>query len=85
MNVMFGLHIADILVLLLYFAGMTAIGIWAARKIKNSDDYFMPRRFGKAMMMMFSFGAAGSQSNRHIRSRSWGDSNVLVWSNGLKA
>jgi Na+/proline symporter len=52
-----GLHIADIFVLLLYFAGMTAIGVWAARKIKGSDDFFMPRRFGKVMMIMFSFGA----------------------------
>ena len=52
-----GLHTADIFVLVLYFAGMTAIGIWASRKIKSSDDFFMPRRFGKIMMTMFSFGS----------------------------
>lgn len=52
-----GLHIADIFVLVLYFAGMTAIGIWASRKIKSSDDFFMPRRFGKILMTMFSFGS----------------------------
>lgn len=51
-----GLHIADILVLLVYLVGVTAIGIWAARGIKNISDYFMPRRFGKTLMMTHSFG-----------------------------
>jgi len=50
---MLGLHAADIVVLLLYLLGMAAIGIWSARKIKESHDFFMPRRFGKAMMVMF--------------------------------
>ena len=53
---MFGLHVADIFVLALYLFGMAAIGFWSARKIKHSQDFFMPRRFGKVMMVMFGFG-----------------------------
>ncbi|MHC4748836.1 MAG: sodium:solute symporter family protein [Planctomycetota bacterium] len=60
-----GLHIADIVVLVLYLLGMAAIGFWTAKKIKKSDDFFMPRRFGKAMMVMFGFGA-GTHSDQAV-------------------
>ncbi|UCG57520.1 MAG: sodium:solute symporter family protein [Phycisphaerales bacterium] len=60
---MFGLHIADVLVLGLYLFGMAAIGVWSARKVRTSADFFMPRRFGKAMMTMFAFGA-GTHSDQ---------------------
>ena len=30
-----GMHIIDLLVLLVYFLGITAIGVWAARRIKT--------------------------------------------------
>jgi len=75
-----GLHIADIFVLVLYFAGMTAIGVWAAKKIKNSADFFMPRRFGKAMMIMFSFGA-GTHSDQAVSVASKSFTNGLsgIW------
>jgi len=56
MKAVFGLHVADIFVLALYLFGMAAIGFWSARKIKHSQDFFMPRRFGKVMMVMFGFG-----------------------------
>ena len=49
---MYGLHIADIIVLLTYFIGITVVGIWAARAVKNMGDFFMPRRFGPIMMLM---------------------------------
>ena len=55
---MFGLSIADIAVLVFYFLGITYIGIRAARRVQNTDDYIMPRRFGKLMMMMHSFGTS---------------------------
>ena len=61
----FGLHIADISVLGLYLLGMAVIGFWCAKKIKKSDDFFMPRRFGKAMMVMFGFGA-GTHSDQAV-------------------
>lgn len=31
----FGLHIADVMVLIVYFIGITIVGVWAARNIKN--------------------------------------------------
>jgi len=62
---MFGLHVADIFVLVLYLLGMAVIGLWTARKIKQSHDFFMPRRFGKAMMVMFGFGA-GTHSDQAV-------------------
>jgi Na+/proline symporter len=65
MNAVFGLHVADIVVLVLYLLGMAAIGFWTARKIKQSQDFFMPRRFGKAMMVMFGFGA-GTHSDQAV-------------------
>jgi len=62
---MFGFHVADIFVLVLYLFGMAAIGFWTAKKIKKSQDFFMPRRFGKAMMVMFGFGA-GTHSDQAV-------------------
>jgi Na+/proline symporter len=59
------LHIADISVITLYLIGVTLIGVWLARKIKSSADFFMPRRFGKAMMIMFSFGT-GTHSDQAV-------------------
>jgi Na+/proline symporter len=62
---MLGLHIVDIFVLVLYLLGMAAIGFWSAQKIEQSHDFFMPRRFGKAMMVMFGFGA-GTHSDQAV-------------------
>ncbi|MDH4238637.1 MAG: sodium:solute symporter family protein [Phycisphaerae bacterium] len=62
---MFGLKLADIVVLGLYLLGMAAIGVWSAKKIKKAADFFMPRRFGKAMMVMFAFGA-GTHSDQAV-------------------
>jgi len=60
-----GLHTADYLVLLLYFIIITIIGIWSARKLRDSNDFFMPRKFGKLMMAMFSFGT-GTHSDQAV-------------------
>jgi Na+/proline symporter len=62
---MFGLHILDIVVLILYFIGIAIIGTWAARLIKNLGDFFMPRKFGKAMIMMHAFGS-GTHSDQAV-------------------
>lgn len=60
-----GLHIADYSILVVYFIVMLAIGFNEARKIKSSGDFFMPRKFGKIMMMMFSFGT-GTHSDQAV-------------------
>ena len=54
---MFGLSTADFVVIFVYFAGITALGVWTKKMIKSSDDYFMGnRRFGKFLMIMQGFG-----------------------------
>ncbi len=60
-----GLQVADYCVLGCYFLGLVVIGINESRKIEHSDDYFMPRKFDKIMMMMFSFGS-GKHSDQAI-------------------
>jgi len=62
---MFGLHIADISCLIIYLVGITLIGLWAARLIRTMGDFFMPRRFGKAMMTMHGFGT-GTHSDQAV-------------------
>jgi Na+/proline symporter len=53
-----GLSALDLIVLIGYFLIVAAIGVMATRLIKNREDYLMGgRRFGKAMMIMFAFGA----------------------------
>jgi Na+/proline symporter len=59
------LHIADICVLVLYLVIVTAIGLRAAKRIKTSADFFMPRKFGKVMMLFFAFGS-GTHSDQAV-------------------
>jgi len=54
---MFGLHIADIVVLVLYFVGMTLIGFKVAKGIESLSDFFMPRKASSALMIMHAFGS----------------------------
>jgi len=77
---MFGLHIADVFVLWLYLVGVTVIGVWAARRIKNVADFFMPRRFGKVMMITHSFGT-GTHSDQAVSVASKSFTNGLsgIW------
>ncbi len=62
---MWGLHAADIAVLAVYFVGIIALGAWAARRIKTAGDFFMPRRFGKVMMLTHAFGT-GTHSDQAV-------------------
>ena len=77
---MFGLHIADIVVLLAYLLGVTLIGLWAMRKVHDISDFFMPRRFGKAMMVLFSFGT-GTHADQAVSVASKSYTNGLsgIW------
>jgi len=63
--IMLGLHIADIVVLVVYFIGITLIGAWAARMVKNMGDFFMPRTFGKTMLVTHAFGT-GTHSDQAV-------------------
>jgi len=75
-----GLHVADILVLGIYLVGITFIGVWAARRIKNIADFFMPRRFGKVMMITHAFGT-GTHSDQAVSVASKSFTNGLsgIW------
>ena len=59
------LHPADITVVVLYLIGITALGVWMARRVKHVSDFFMPRRFGKGMMIMHAFGT-GTASDQAV-------------------
>ena len=62
---MAGLHPVDLVVLLIYLLGITGLGIWMARHVKTVNDFFMPRRFGKAMMITNAFGT-GTASDQAV-------------------
>jgi len=54
---MLGLHPADIIVILVYFAIVIGVGIWAARRVKSQEDYFLAgRRFGVFIQTFTAFG-----------------------------
>ncbi len=56
-----GITLWDWLALAAYLVGITAIGVWTVRRIKDTDDFFMGgRRFGRAFMVFFAFGAGTS-------------------------
>ena len=62
---MLGLGITDIIVLVVYLLGITALGVWMGRRVKTMGDFFMPRRFGKAMMITNAFGT-GTASDQAV-------------------
>lgn len=60
-----GLQTADTAVLIGYLVCITLLGLWMARRVHNIGDFFMPRRFGKAMMVMHTFGT-GTHSDQAV-------------------
>ena len=64
-NRMYGLHPVDLAVIVVYLVGVTFLGVWSGRFIKNIGDFFMPRRFGKAFMITHAFGT-GTASDQAV-------------------
>lgn len=60
-----GLHWIDFAVVALYLIGITTLGVWMSRRISGIQDYFMPRKFGKGMMIMHAFGT-GTASDQAV-------------------
>jgi solute:Na+ symporter, SSS family len=57
--VVFGLHILDALIILLYFVGLVVIGLVVSRRIKNQEDFLMGgRRIGTLLQTFMNFGMA---------------------------
>ena len=59
------MHYIDVAVIIIYLVGITLLGIRIGKKIKASSDFFMPRKFGKGMMMMHAFGT-GTASDQAV-------------------
>lgn len=65
----FGISQWDWFTLLLYYVGVTFLGVWTLRKVKDTTDFFIGgRRFGELLMVFFSFGAGtnGNQAVGHV-------------------
>ncbi len=61
---MLELHWIDIGVLAVYFLAIVAMGWIARRFVRTTDDYYLGgRRFGKALMTMYAFGAGTHADN----------------------
>lgn len=59
------LHPIDLAVLVVYLLVITALGTWMGRQVHSMGDFFMPRRFGKAMMIFHAFGT-GTASDQAV-------------------
>ena len=59
------IHWLDGAVIVVYLLGITSLGVYSGRQVKKSSDFFMPRRFGKAMMIMHAFGT-GTASDQAV-------------------
>jgi Na+/proline symporter len=62
---MAGLHPADVAVLLAYLVATLVLGVWVGRGAGSVAEFFMPRRFGKGMMVMNAFGT-GTASDQAV-------------------
>ncbi len=52
-----GLHLADWIVIVVYLAGITGVGLYVSRGVRSEGDFFMGgRRFGKLFAMLHMFG-----------------------------
>ncbi len=61
-----GIHLLDWIVLGIYIAIITAIGLYSAKAVKSTGDYFMGgRRFGKLLMIAQAFGA-GTRADQAV-------------------
>jgi Na+/proline symporter len=57
MSIMLGVNWIDWGVIALYLVGITIIGSWAVKRVKSTASFFISdRKFGKIMMMFFTFG-----------------------------
>jgi len=58
---LFGLHLLDWCVILLYFCLMLVIGIWAKRRVATPRDFYQGgRSFGKVLSTFLTFGSMTS-------------------------
>ena len=67
---MFGLQPIDLVVIVVYFGAMIAIGTRSMTRIKDQQDYFLAgRRFGKFIQTFAAFGQGTSADKPIIHCR----------------
>jgi len=76
------MQLIDYIVLILYFVGMIAVGLWAMKRVKNQEDYFMGGRgFGKLLQTFAAFGAGtGAHEPVMVGKTAWTSGLSGVWS-----
>ena len=63
---MLGVNWIDWLVIISYLLVITILGVWAVKRVKSAASLFIgDRKFGKVMMMFFTFGA-GTHSDQAV-------------------
>jgi len=77
-----GLSLPDFLVIGVYFAIVIAIGFWAARRVKDEEDYFLAgRRFGKFIQTFTAFGQGTNvESPVGVATTTFSNGAAGVWS-----
>ena len=62
----FGVDWIDWAVIAGYLVLVTVVGVWTVRRVKSTASYFISdRKFGKVMLMFFTFGA-GTHSDQAV-------------------
>ena len=79
-----GLVFWDYVVLAVYFIGITGAGVFMARKIKSTEDYFLGgRKFGTALLLMHTFGSATDATQAvQVSSKTFTDGVSGLWTQG---
>ena len=74
--------VIDIIVLIVYFGTMIGIGLWAMRRVKGQEDYFMGGRgFGTLLQTFAAFGAGtGAHEPVQVGRTGWTSGLSGVWS-----
>jgi Na+/proline symporter len=63
---MLGLALIDWIVIGIYIAGITALGLTTTKRVKSTGDYFMGgRRFGRLFMIAQAFGT-GTRTDQAV-------------------
>ncbi len=78
---MLGVNWIDWLVIVVYLAGIAVVGIWAVRRVKSMSSYFISdRKYGKLLMMFFTFGT-GTHSDQavSVSAKTYTDGASGIW------
>lgn len=80
-DLIYGLTLADLIVVIVYLVGVTAIGVYTLLRVKDMEDYFMGgRRFGKVFMIFFAFGSGTSSEQAvSVVAKTWKVGVAGIW------